>query len=1351
MSYSTLIQKDSPAIFWSLDDTSGNVAMSDKFIVDATGSRIYNGTYSTSITDSGDIQSIKFPIVFGEKSSIKLLNSATISIPSLDKMSLKDCGNSSSLEFWIKIEKTSPTEQVIMYKGDQTNPEVKISIINDYIIYSIGTTTKKQSVAVHIDSVNKPIHIVAGYSKSEITLIVNGIKSTEKLYNYKSYFSLDYVTNPFIFQKPSGIDIFQIDSIALYSYVLTREQALRHFVYGIGYSIPSEFFDRNNGVYYNFSMQDHQFIKSFDFGGTNPWSITDSNNCVSINNQITIKNYPEPSLYFSQKNDYYSKIESIFKSGNYVSFSNDYYMLIENTSSIIPVIDGGWAFKFNKNNITITSNQEKPLFSLLSNNSDEQLSFTITNSSIKVYYIYLESKTEISSISYGTLADNFYVGFYIKNDRFIDTFYLSQTSNIKNTSTQEINFQFNSPFIRIGSTNSWSFNNSETTKSLSSNDYIGFNMSKIIAIHKDNLSYYSTFSSIEGSSFKHYYTVTPNYLEKRFNIQSFATAQINIPLSALVESSNLQYTGASRIEIGNPLGSTSVTTSISGSTYIDGIEQLPKFLEEQTLNDRIITSGSWLNKQNIIYPSTSIDQSDVITFNFNLSTNDLVKTPPILDYFRLFSYPVIEEGTDKYLTCNVSPGGNPAKIYYRNNEYSTPDITEFPFFYNGYSSGLKIKDSYVKITQDYTFPSIIQTINSATKTGSTLYYTLNENNFSNGDKVVVSQVYNNSNNYDTQWNFSTPVTIDLNPSLQTRQWNKITDYTWVSGTYYNTNDIVYFSNSFYKKTGYPWGPPFPSAYVTQIPPTIPIQWQQITSYNYKSTWSNSSKYSTNNAVLYNGSYYYYSGDNTICIPTSNSSTFSSYTNNEEYKGIMSIASGIQTISFMLYIPSTTTSASIISVGGNQMSLSSNTLSLSGATIYINGVAGSTIKTNSWNNIIFVFTDPVYITDSTPKDIILGNVSGTSEFYVDQLMIFDKKFTVNNVTNLYNLLTDSPSVKVEDFGITIIDSNKETIYKEEIQFSNIIDSKATDTASKYWYDKLIDGSTPKTITLNYTPTLNKDLTSIKASTTNQITVSSVDKLNKNTAIGSNDGSYIYSISTIDNNNQITTILDDPLYVTEIEQLITTKTTTSAINGKKKANNIVFTLNNVTNIEVGQSVTVSGFNFTNAKVTRIVSGTKKVTVSFNKTNFETIPSKNKIIFKSHPIVTLSDVINVKMGDIINFRDDENIENEQYLKINDSYLKKEDYFLVSEDFSDTSKLKYLYKIQSEIEEDYDQNTKQKIITLTKEELNNYINYVFIENNNDYISEGYKLTKPNSTFLFEKATLYLDPKVSATIVKEL
>ena len=1178
MSYSQLIQKDNPAGFWSLDETSSTTAYTHGFIVDASKSKLYNGTYSSAVNGS-DFNSI-LPIVYGGKSSISVLNSGVITIPSLYKMSLYDSGNPSSIEFWIKVNSSSSTEKVIMYKGDVGDPEVKISLINDYLVYTIGTSSNKKSVSVNIDSVNKPLHIVASYSKSEISLTVNGVSKSKSLYNHSSYFNVTYINNDFKFQKPSGIDILQIDSIALYSYAMTRQQALRHFIYGCGYNIPAEFVDKNNGVYYNFSMDNHQDIKKYEFGGSNPWSITQSNNCVVYNNVLTIKPKQEPLSLFRDGYGSQSDIDARFSSSSEYRFDSKSYLSIEDIGSIFPVTDSGWLFKFTKNG---TPSTDETLFILTSLDTDNSIEFMNTSTGIKAF---INSDT-VSTLVTSSTDTSFYVGFYVVDSSNINLIYVPNTGSPIITSVSlDIPLSLSKTDLRIGSSDYWTEGeNDEAEKNLVtivSTQYL----TKIIGIHKDNSLLYSTKTDIEGSSFKHYYTATPNYLEKRFKVQSYATARIDIPLQSLAEP-NVTYPGASRLEFGHPELSESLLVSVSGTTswtadlvgdsINDNITTTSQFKEPEVISERIITDKDWLNKTSINRIQDGSNYSDLLQFDLTFKTSDLIDQPPYLNYFRLFSYPIIEDGNNKYLTCNASPGGNPAKIYYSGNEVSVPDLQEYPFFYNGNKSGIKIKNSYVKITQDYAFPSKVSQITAAQSSGSDTIFTVTDNQFVSGNKIVISEVYST-----TQWNQSTPLTISS-----------------VSG-----NDV-----------------------------TVPL----------------------------------------------NSSSFSTYTTNEEYQGNISIASGIQTVSFMAYIPSTTTSADLIKVGSSQLSLSSTTLSLTGATIYVNGVASSTIKTNSWNHITFIFDTPIYVTDSAPKDIILGNISGTSEFYVDQLMIFDKKFTEKTVTNLYNLFSGDFQNTVYSTGPRLIDDNGEKTLNDSTQLSKIITDTSSLAGGSAIYDLLKGQSSPKTLTLNYLDTeIGKDISTTleKTFTTGSqyMYVTSSNNLKAGTP-----GSYL----------QVNGFETD-YYITDIKNAdVSIAATAGRVASSKNTAILTFGSNTLFPLLDEKDkvyIDTKGIIASDAKITKIDSANNKITIScakgkvinasftdivkfkkvmhkltFNTTvDLSTIPTENI----DGDFVTPGTITKLDLGSQVVFDNYTQNNNEllnNKLKIDRQYIENEDYIVL------------------------------------------------------------------------------------------
>jgi len=686
MSYSDLIQRDNPTIVWSLNEdpfVSTNI-VPDRFLYSSgSGTSFYTGTYSSS-----SINPVPMPIVYGGKQSIKLETGQFFRVPSLDKMSIKDSRNSSSLEFWVKVDTTYPTEQILVSKKDADNDQTDdyktaIYLKNDYVVFRIGKTEKYYEVSCPIDSINKPLHIVAEYSPSSISIIVNGVSKTKSITDPDSLFpAYDSADEFFYFEKPANITNVQFDCISLYSYCLARERALKHFVYGCGYSIPAEFINNNSGVSYNFSMDSQQALRRYDMGPGAGWSITDADNCLIQDGALTIKQKQKPETYFAE--NYNISDTSLFTSNGY-SFKQGSYLQIENINSIIPDSLGGWALKFDTS-LTAPSSGKKVLMSIGSKTTKNYIEFYVdSNSDLKVSSsLEATAKTLFTSLP----SQNFYIGYYKVLNGTSRIFYLPSSGSVI---ASTINLpDIPSAYLRIGSEDLW-FDSDNIDESAESKIISNANLLKIVGIHADNSTLLDTYSEIEGTSFVHYYTATPNKEERRFKIKSYGYAKIDVDQQSLCPPFS-ETTGACRAEIGAPSGSQTVKMSVSEKAFSGGTQISSNTIYTNDYTNRVITSGSWLNKKITQTENAITNPVDTVSFEFFLSTDDLTDQPPYLNYFRLFSYNLEYDGTNYYVNNNSSQGGNPAKIYLRSNECNIPDLIEMPFFYNGFKSGLKLKD-----------------------------------------------------------------------------------------------------------------------------------------------------------------------------------------------------------------------------------------------------------------------------------------------------------------------------------------------------------------------------------------------------------------------------------------------------------------------------------------------------------------------------------------------------------------------------------------------------------------------------------------------------------------------------------
>jgi hypothetical protein len=1249
MSYSNLIQKDNPAIVWSLDDSDTTVRP-DKFLyktyTDSNTRTYYSGEYS-NIVKTG------LPLIYGGKQSIKITNnSGYIKVPSLDKMSLKDSRNSSSLEFWVKLSSSSNQMSTLMYKKDVNESAsddyaTSIYIKNDYIVFRLGVATKYYEVSTPIDTTNKPLHIVATYSPESITLIVNGISRTKSITSPDSLFpAYDPDDEYFYFAKPSGISLVEYDCISLYSYQIRREKCIKHFVYGTGYSIPSEIINSNGGVFYNFSMDGHKEINKYDMGPGSSWSITDANNCLIENGLLTIKKKQEPKTYFA---DGVSVLDtSLFTASNTYNFVSGSYLEVENINSIIPDSLGGWAAKFDEGSYGST---KKVLMSIGSKLSQNYIEFYIITES-STNKINVDVSGEITTLKTGhDLSTEFYIGYYKDISKTSNVFFLTSSSQVIVPITLP---EIPSAYARFGSDNIW-FEGEDISKLEDPSGLSDSKLLKIVGIHKDNSSLYDTYSKIEGSSFKHYYTSTPNTLERRFKVKSYAKAIIDIDQQLLCAPLS-EITGACRIEIGNPSKSESVSMSLDEKAYSGGIEQSSINIYNMDTVSRVINSGSWLNKKITQTENSTTNPVDSLSFTFDLNTDDLTDQPPYLNYFRIASYALDNDGED-YVLNSSSPGGNPAKIYLKEGECNIPDLIEMPFFYNGHSSGLKIKKSYAKINHNFTsVQKFAQIVNIVVDSGNATY-TLSDNPFVAGEIVSVSEI-NGSN----QFSFANKAISSVSGNnIIFTGFSPTGTYTPESSESDGTAGVMQLASGISTVS-------FMLYVDSESIPSTPLNVLKVASNQFSAFTSlTSASYNSDTSATftYNSNVQIFAIGDVVDIT---GVTGGSYNKSVTVTGIGG-TSGAYT-----FTATGTNFTNFAGTGGNY---------LINSIAYINGVkynqSSNPVKINEWQMITLVYNNPFYIYQNVGVEIILGDptVSLPTNVYIDQLMIFDKKLTTDNglgsLDNLYNTFVGNIDglSNVPEAEIKIYDENEVKIEKFEVVFCQYLISSGA------IYNELIGGQETETLTIQYKKSTGKSTITKKTSekVSNSKTVPLKDT--KNLEVGykrlNNSNVEISSINSLDSGATRAKTTDGKVVVSTKQTEKHTRT---------------IKLSNVSDIQNKDFVILKDYITAGAYVTSINSSTKVVTITFPKPAsgkkcgiIKEIKSLSKIEFKEpKPKVVLSVASTIGKGSNVVFKDkafaENNTEKQKLILSSGKIIRSGEKILV---LNSSSNKYFLYTVES------------------------------------------------------------------------
>ena len=707
MSYTDLILQDSPVSVWSLSEPTGTVANNDGFLL---GNQ-YNGTYLG--TSGANVKRVKVPIVYGGGQCIKLVgnNIASLSIPSLDKMSSANRQYSSTLEFWLKISNSVINERVIVRKPNSTTG---LYIKDNYIIFRVGDSDFI-STSLPIDTFNKPLHIAMSYSPKGISLFVNGVQSSVPITNF-DYFTKKYniEDEKFLFFGSNSLDIY-IDSIAIYNFAFDSSLSKRHFIYGVGYDISKFSISSKGGSMYAMHMGNTANFYSLLYNTSSSWgsNLIIDNNSLEFEQQgyLTTKNYPKVEHLTLSDVSY----ESMYSLNNgEISFPHGTSLYLADQNNVFP---NGMISKFDLSEVTWTTKQ---LLFKLESFTDSSISIYAEKigSTYKIYYSTefvdgtKQADTDILSIS-TKITGKIYLGFY-EVDNILSLFLYTETNQyyVENTNLE---LPLISPTLIFGSEGITPFSDTTvvTPSDIEINRFTG--KLNLIGQIKDSLQVPENFIACEN--YDYLYKITPSN-EKRLLRQTKGSGKFYIGSNFLGESVVYPH----RIDLGY--------AEVQGDSFVK-VEAKVSNSTTEILAPQEILNG------NPIKGLLGMEISDyVVEFNLTLQSEDYDLYPPTLQYFNLNVFRSI--GSTIEMKSDI--GEQNIKITAKlNKDIYLPEVTRTPSMYYGNSTGLKIGDQYGQIL--YTTKSIgtatdegISTIMFSAKT-----ITSNECRFFYSDPLIIKQ------------------------------------------------------------------------------------------------------------------------------------------------------------------------------------------------------------------------------------------------------------------------------------------------------------------------------------------------------------------------------------------------------------------------------------------------------------------------------------------------------------------------------------------------------------------------------------------------------------------------------------
>ena len=682
MSYSALVLNDSPEAIWSLEEQSGTVVYPDAFIIDPN----YNGSYN-----SGKFLISKVPIVYSGKSSIcnngAFTGSANYSadnkmfqIPSIGKFSSATKNKSYTLEFWMNLDLDESSlssgassrigeSQIVKISGSTTSGLYIRDL--DYLVFKIGDNGYKTvESAINVESFKNPLHIMVVYTPFSIQIFVNGIPGTlgninENIFGDEESRNIEFLFPNRISSSSSYFSNVSYDTVVIYSQALNSLIAKRHYIYGLGYSVPKYTIKSIGGVQYETNMQITTPLKQINYLNSETWSSrTSLENLQYTNDNLSTLKYNNQDLYISSTDSSIDKSDMITSDGIIFPQNSYSYLEINGYEGITGGSTKKIEAKFTLLSGHSTTKTQQLMFIGSKSISSKYVSCTILDRTISVFYNLGSSEETLMSYTLDSLADSFFISIAkdssVVSVSIVDESDESLTDNFSDLSI----FPLQDSYIRFGSSPVF-FGNS-VPQAFSLDEVKRFDGALNQVDLSNSTSTTQAWASYPVNKISSLYQLYSNSLTKKLCVATSGTFNLTLSLIDLI---GLEY-----------------YDSTVANTYLAPKVEMGSAAAEITYDLKSIVSGVTTTIENdknireLKLPSgiTSSVKSQELQYAISgtLRSSDIFTTPGILEYFRIYTYPVQVESSRNYIEINDTTAG-PNAMYF--SGYSSS--TNHPFLY----------------------------------------------------------------------------------------------------------------------------------------------------------------------------------------------------------------------------------------------------------------------------------------------------------------------------------------------------------------------------------------------------------------------------------------------------------------------------------------------------------------------------------------------------------------------------------------------------------------------------------------------------------------------------------------------
>ena len=291
MSYKYTVLQDKPTSFYMLDEIrSGSIgdytnlmlrfatyqALKDNGVSYSAVSGLPIYDYSGNANDGYAINASAkelMPIVSGTVRGTEVLSDTKIAfkVPGIATKYYSD--NSFDIEMWVKLPAQSSSSKMIL--GDSVQG-FGIFYQGSNILFKVGSYSCSYKV-----SNKEALHIVAQFSSTKISIIVNGVEvDSTSLDNYK------FANEVMNFNIGPIDETFFVDAVAFYRFNLTSAQIKKHYSEGTKEINYSQIVNADNGYLFSINASRIKPSLSYSYPGSKSWEdLADDGILVSQDSQ----------------------------------------------------------------------------------------------------------------------------------------------------------------------------------------------------------------------------------------------------------------------------------------------------------------------------------------------------------------------------------------------------------------------------------------------------------------------------------------------------------------------------------------------------------------------------------------------------------------------------------------------------------------------------------------------------------------------------------------------------------------------------------------------------------------------------------------------------------------------------------------------------------------------------------------------------------------------------------------------------------------------------------------------------------------------------------------------------------